>query len=463
LHPAEKKKAGISESVVSEAMVSKVSTPSSIPSYIDAINQMLQSSATLAVGANGTYQFTPNPGQQINDLSTPIAGTGQDHNGKEVTQIQAKVLHKAPILQLVKTQKSGDDSEAITFNRGNVIEAFHALAAFVRFVSRPTRDITLDDVIKWIPKLENNKKLVVNVKDAENKELADEFHVAIRLNPGEWESFKNTNLVLQDKLMLKFLRNVIDDANMETGRRADKYATNGRYDLVKVIGDGVSGERETKTDVTFVNQVDQKLRGYSLKAGTTALVHQVGGGAIKGITPEERFNILSNELFTVGGRVELADLSSIKAKYMTAVADGSVEARIEGQKIAYIAAAKSFNSKLKNDDDEKSFVKQLATALKYFQSRDDDNILLKHFTGTSKGTYILDPKKFNELHKLGLDLVATYSEDRGIPAIKIIDKNSGELLVKFRTKKQGSGYIRNAIEKGDLWNKITNVSVAQKK
>jgi hypothetical protein len=461
LHPAEKEKAGISESVVSEATIA-TSSPASVPAYIKALNRLLASGGVLAVGGTGQYQFTPNPGQQVVALSDMIIGKGQDQNGKDVTQVQAKFLHKEPIK--VASKQTHDDEEKVVFNRGELAEAFHALAAFVRFVSRPTRDITLDDVIKWIPRLENNKTLVVKVKDAENKEFADEFHIAISLKPSQWAAFKKPTLVLKDSKMLKILGNIVDDANQETGRRADKYAANGRYDLVKVIGDGVSGETETKTDVTFVNQVEQKHRGYSLKAGTASIVHQVGGGAVTGITPEQRFNILANDLFTVGGRAELADLSSVKNKYIKTASGGSVEDRIAAQRIAYIAATKSINNKLLNDDDEKSFIKVLAKALKYFQSRDDDNILLKHFTGTTKGTYILDSKRFNDLHKLGLDLIATYDQDDAVlPTIKIIDKNSGELLVKFRTMKQGTGYIRNIIEKGDLWNKITNVSVKQKK
>jgi uncharacterized lipoprotein NlpE involved in copper resistance len=86
---------------------------------------------------------------------------------------------------------------------------------------------------------------------AENKEVADEFHVTISLKPGTWDAFTQATQILQDKELAKYVKNVIEDANDETGRRADVYATNGKYDLVRVVGDGVSGENETKTDINF--------------------------------------------------------------------------------------------------------------------------------------------------------------------------------------------------------------------
>ena len=387
-------------------------------------------------------------------------------------QLKLKTADGGAILssKLAKTaefggQAAGAEGESIKFNRGEVVEGYHALAAFVRLQARPTRDITLEEVIKWIPKIKNGQTYKLPVKDAENKEISDEFHVTISLKPGTWAAFTKPKEVLKDKELLKYVKDVVDDANDETGRRADVYASNGRYDLVRVVGDGVSGETETKTDINFENDTEKKYRGYSIKAGTTAQIHQVGGGAVKDssrgakATPEERYNILQEELFGVHGLARLADISKYKKQYLKLAQDESIEGRLKAQAYAYRAATESFNEHLDSDNEEKEFVKTFAKALKFFMVRDDDNILLKQFSG--KGTWILDPKKFDDLHDKGLDLVAEYVDSKANPEIVIKDKTSGLDMVTFRTYKASSGYMRNYIEKGDLFKQLTNIKQAK--
>lgn len=360
-------------------------------------------------------------------------------------------------------QASSEESpQDIKFNRGEVAEGYHALAAFVRLIARPTRDINLDDVLAWIPKLENGVTIKKKVEDVENKELADEFWVTISLKKGTWDAFTMPEIVLADQRMRNIVDNVIDDANTDTGRRADEYATNGRYDLVRVIGDGVSGETETKTDIEFENETEKKFRGYSIKAGSVKQIHQVGGGAVTGpgkASAEQRYILLQDELFGVHGRARIADISDARVAYLKAAQDESIKGRLIAQAIAYKSAVKSINKFIKTDDDEKKYVQLLAKAFKYFQARDDDRILLKQFADTKSGsTYILDPKQFDKLHKQGLNLVAVYVDGKANPEIDIIDQDSGKKLVTFRTYKSSTGYMRNYIDKGPLWSSLTNIA-----
>ena len=441
-----------------EAVLGPNPTSTSLPGYIKAINDILSSdNPVLKMGSTGAHLFTANPGQTVNSTSDVITGSGKDHMGKDAEQVIAKTLWKGQL----KSTPDTPSAKKVVFNRGEVAEAYHALAAFVRFVARPTRDITLDDVVSWIPKLENGVTYDLKVTDAENKELADEFWVTVSLKPEQWAAFKQPEAVLADKSFAKIAADIVADANKETGRRADKYATNGRYDLVRVIGDGVSGETETKTDIEFENETESKYRGYSIKVGSVKQIHQVGGGAISGArkaSAEERYNILQDELFGVHGRFRIADISDAKVAYMKAAQDESVEGRLRAQAIGYKAAVESINNYIKTDDDEKKYVQLLAKAFKFFQARDDDRILLKQFTGTKKGTYILDPKKFDKLHQQGLNLVAVYDEAKENPEMAIIDQDSNKRLVTFRTYKTADGYMRNYIEKGDLWKELTNIA-----
>jgi hypothetical protein len=437
------------------------SSPTSVPGYIEKVNQILSTpGATIEMGKNGGNVFQPNPGQKIFDLNSVIQGKGKDHLGNDVTEVVAKTIFKGAI-----TGATAADKGKLDFNRGEVTEGYHALAAFVRLQARPSRSITLEEVVKWIPKIKNGVTFKLPVKDAENQEIADEFHVTISLKPGTWAAFQNPTEALKDPETLAIAKDVIEDANEETGRRADVYATNGRYDLVRVVGDGVSGETETKTDINFENETEKKYRGYSIKAGTTNQIHQVGGGGVadsqgkKKATPEERFRILQDELFGVHGLARLADLSKVKANYLKIARDESLQGRLAAQEVGYREAVKSINDKLSNDTDEKIFVKTLAKALKFFLARDDDSILLKQFSG--KGTFILDPKKFDELHDKGLDLVAEYVEGKANPEITIKDKFSNKELITFRTYKASSGYMRNYIEKGELFKELTDTKKAK--
>ena len=446
---------------LSENMLGPSPTPRSLPGYIDQLNKILSSpDPTLQLGKNGQHLFKANPGQQVQTVTDVLQGQGKNHLGQDADSIIVKVVYKGQL-----TGQAAAAQGKLDFNRGEITEGYHALAAFVRLQARPTRNITLEEVIKWIPKIKNGETFKLPVKDAENKEISDEFHVTISLKPGTWAAFQNPTEALKDEETLAIAKDVVDDANDETGRRADVYATNGRYDLVRVIGDGVSGETETKTDINFENETEKKYRGYSIKAGTTNQIHQVGGGGVvdargkKKATPEERFRILQDDLFGVHGLARLADLSKAKAKYLKTARDESLQGRLAAQEIAYREAVNSINDKLASDDGEKTFVKTLAKALKFFLARDDDSILLKQFSG--KGTFILDPKRFDELHNKGLDLVAEYVQGMANPQITIKDKFSNKELITFRTYKASSGYMRNYIEKGELFKELTDIKKAK--
>ena len=423
-----------------------------IPTFI---NKIKSKQPFLLVGG-GQVVIDPNEAQRVQQFLVPDAkGT------LALKTIDGQVISTS---KLAKTADLGGQAGAaapgaqIKFNRGEVAEGYHALAAFVRLIARPSRPITLDEVLTYLPKIKNNQTLALKVTDVENKELADEFHVTISLKPGTWKAFQSPKEILADREMKKIVADIIADANADTGRRVDLYANNGKYDFVRVVGDGVSGETETKTDINFENETEQKFRGYSIKAGTTSQIHQVGGGAVKGAkkaSPEERFRILQDELFGVHGRARIADISSVHNEYLSAAQDESIEGRLNAQSIAYQAATDSLNRNLSTEDSENTFMQILIKALKYFQTRDDDSILLKQFTG--KGVYILNPKKLDDMHNKGLDLYAEFEGGKANPEIKIKDKKSGKDLITFRTYKASTGYMRNYIEKGPLFVELTNV------
>ena len=416
--------------------------------YIDAINQLLkQKGVNLRLephmkGLPDILDFYPLPGQQINSLSDTIKGRVEG------------ILTAAPVRKIYKSDElknllTGKEEGTVNINKGELAEGYHATAAYARLIKRPLESVDINDVLNVISKLENGKTLVMKRPEVDNA-VADEFHLTIKLKPASWDAFKDPETT---KRMGGLLDSILADANHETSRYAERFATNHRFDVARIIGDGVSEESVKKTDIRFENKAEKKFADFSLKVGTTKQVHQVGGGSVedskrgKKATPEERFNILANNLFGVDGRFPLADIIGVKDKFLKA------KTNEQRQQIAYQAAAASLNQNLQSDADEKTFIRNLIGAMKYWMGRDEPNIKVKQFT--SKGTYILDPQKIDSMiNNDQIDLVAKYVAG-DLPKIIIGDKVSGDPLVTIRTYRNSKGYIRNYIEKEKLWVTLT--------
>lgn len=417
--------------------------------YIEPINTLLASETQINLplqpsGKGPIIDFYPNLGQQISNLSDTITGTT---NGETKT-IKAGSIFKS---NEIKNLSKGKPVTTVKINRGELIEGYHAAAAFARLIKRPDANIDIDDIINIINQLSNGQTLVLpNVSEIVNTQLADRFELAIKLTPNTWADFKNIETI---KHMGGMIDSVISDANSETSKYAHRFATNELYDIARVIGDGVTDQNSSKTDVSFENQREKKFKGYSLKT-LTKQVHQVGGGAVSGskkATPEERFDILSNKLFAVDNKQPLANIESVRPQFLAAT---SIE---EMQKIAYGAATQDLNNSLKSNPTE--FLPIFVDYLKFWIRRDNPNIQVKQFT--NKETFIFDPERINSLlTNKQVILTAEYSLVENLPRIIIKDTVSGKSLVTIRTKrenKEAGVYLRNLIEKEPLWSELIMV------
>jgi hypothetical protein len=417
--------------------------------YIPAVNTLLQRQGInlpIEKKAGQYIDFFPNPNQQVKDISDPIEG---QVNGEQIS-ILVKNLYKSDIIRNIYT---GSPEDKVNINRGELAEGFHAVAVFARLIKRPLNDISLKDIQSIISRLENGRQLTLTKKEVESS-IADKFELMIKLKPRTWKHFTDPATVAK---MGGTLDSIINDANSESSRFAERFATNDKFDVARVVGDGVSEESERKADVQFYNEAEKKFAGFSLKTSTTKQVHQVGGGNMvdskngKKATPEERYEKLATNLFAVDGRFPLADISPAKAQILKA------KSVLEMQKIAYKAAVASLNTHLQTGAQEKDFILNLVGAMKYWIGRDDPNIKLKQFT--DRGSYILDPNRVDYLiDNDRLDLSAKYSEGKdGLPKITIYDKNRNKDLVSIRTKIEAKGYFRNLIEKEQIWVLLTKI------
>jgi len=429
-----------------------VANMSSQPGYIDAVNELLKNNSSFAMGKSGQYTFQPDPGQQVNSMEGAISGKGQDQNGKDVDQIQVKMIYKSPEIKRIA---KGTSADQIAFNAGEVAEGIHAVAAFARLITRPSKPITLDSLYPIVNRLENGKTLVLKAKEVDS-DIADEFRVTVSLKPEQFNAFKQLDKIYQYKKIANIANNIIDDANRESGRYADMYEKNGKFDSVSVIGDGVSGETETKTDINFDNETERKYKGYSIKAGSTGQIHQVGGGRTT-LPAEDRFDIINKELFGVHGRTQIIDIEPAKQRFAELWNSGKY---FTAYRHAYESAVDAINQQLQSDEGENDFIKKLIIALKYWMRRDEEGVVLKQFTGTKKGTYILDAEKLDEMQDAGMNLVAQMASTQE-PTIRIGDPKSKKVLVEIRAKgeeKKNGYYFRNIINKGTLFVTLTDIS-----
>lgn len=363
--------------------------------------------------------------------------------------------------KLAKTGEFGGTAGGDKINRGELAEGWHALAAFVRIITRPSKDITIQDLLPFIPKIKNGQEYVAEPKEVDS-DVVDKFTLYIALKKGTWDAFQQPEKALADKVFKKLAQVIVDDANKDTGRYADDYASNNKVDAVDIVGDGVSGETQTKTDIVFKYKGETvKVRGYSIKAGDVAQIHQVAGGGVDQTkagfaNPQERYRILADEVFGVNGRALIADISGAKNEIILAASTNDYQGRAKAQNIAYAEAAKSLKQKLSTDTGDKKFLQTFVAGLKYMLRRDEEGVLLKQFS--EKGTYILDAELLNKLYEEeGFDLdVKLGKQGNGLPYIDIFDVASKLNLLRIRTYK-AKEYLRNYYEKGKLFSQLTRI------
>jgi hypothetical protein len=431
------------------AMVAS-SSPASIPTYIDGINNILkQPDAKLKMGKTGDYFFTPNPGQQIKDISDTIQGTGQDHLGKDVTAIVAKNIFKSPA---IKGGESGKKEDYFG-NKGEVAEGILGCATMAKLIKRPGADISSADILNVIGQLPDNGELIKTAAETESN-ITDKFTLVVKLKPDAFKSLRNTELL--SKKMSKEINSIKDYINDAVRRYSKMFEVNGRPDAVDIISDGISNEVGTKTDVELVYNNEKGKRvvknfDLSVKTGTTKQMGQVGSGGAR-MTTDQRFDILKNMWTRFG-----VDIDSVKGKFVKAK---NIE---DAYDVAYIEANRQIQQELagSSEDEEKRFLKQMVDGIKYFATLNDDKVRLVQFT--QKGYYVLDFKRLNKLfdqNKLNLTSRLVYGKSGDgikLPKVIIYDNETNKDLLTIRMFRNAAGYIRNYIEKEALMVQLTKV------
>ena len=434
---------------IKEAMVAS-SSPASVPTYIAGINNILsQPNAKLKMGKTGDFLFTPNAGQKIQDISSPIQGQGQDHLGKEVNTVIAKNIFKGPAIKGGEAGKKED----YFGNKGEVAEGILGCATMAKLIKRPGADISSADIMNVIGQLPENGVLSKSAPEVESN-ITDKFILTVKLKPDAFKSLRNTELLAQK--MSKEMNSIKDYTNDAVRRYSKLFEANGRPDSVEIKSDGVSDETGTKTDVELIYENEKGKRvvkhfDLSVKTGTTKQMGQVGSGGSR-MSMDARFNILDNMWKRFG-----VDISGVKDEFTKAT---NIK---DAYDIAYINANQQLQQDLagSSEDEEKRFLKQMVDGIKYFATLNDDRVRLVQFG--QKGYYVLDFKRLNQLYDrddINLTSRLVYgktSDGIKIPKVIIYDNETNTDLLTIRMFRNAAGYVRNYIEKEALMVKLTKV------
>lgn len=361
--------------------------------------------------------------------------------------------------------KGGGAGSKKISNLGNVSEGILGAALFAKLKARTNNTIEVissSDIWEVLDSL-NVQRMVtptgkeaewgeygVAIKDSGRKAVNDTIKYTLKLSKPHYDD-------LMDKQKRPMMENLaVNAAEYANGPEAQEYCEyfylNGKPDVIHVISDGVSESTTRKTDVEVIitdpktgKETHQRLN-ISLKAGSGQL-GQVGGGG-KGSDPFDA----QKKLWDAFG----IDVESSRKEFTSLLTKKGLPAAVQ----TVFKDATLFLQDLlagSYDDAEYLFLKDLVKGIDYYATLNDPTIIL---VDLDKGYDILSFNVLEDRLK-DIDLDAAYTEPSGNPQIDILDRASGEILIRFRTKretKKGGGiYYRYYVFKGPLLKKLTSI------
>ena len=342
-------------------------------------------------------------------------------------------------------------------NRGEVAEGILGAAMFAKFIARKANGeigaVTQGDVWKVLRGLNQSgsDEYSVSVEDA-NHEYADKISFVLRLKAAPYKALTGTGSGEGYEDLVSSSIAYVNDGHAD--RYSKYFYVNGRPDVIRVISDGVSGESERKTDVDLevldhkTGQLKKSKLSISLKAGPVKQFGQVGGNTFESMQ-------------TLFGAFGVKGLEVMRSHFEEMYQEDPMKAlrQMYSQMTRYFANEVEGAS----NREEYQFVQQVAKAIAYFATKDDPTVSLVQL---DKGTYKI--LRFSNLERKldTIDLTAEYSVgSSGYPTITIRDSNTpgtkGDLIyirAKKESKKDGSAYTRNLIEKGHLLTELASAA-----
>jgi hypothetical protein len=319
-------------------------------------------------------------------------------------------------------------------NRGDIAEGILGAAIAARFINK-NKNI---DVAKVKAVLRDLGPTATKIKqkdfDSENKnpKIVDnvnlyislaESNMKVLLDSSKWASLDD------------LFQSAVKYANGDTVIAWSKLLyNNDQKNNIEVISDGLGNQSGTKVDVkVIVDGVTTDIK-VSLKAGDVKQFGQVAGSEFE------------KQLFLWKTLLEI-DVSTKEILYTKHLQNKEVN---EALYITYSFVAEQINIKLGGSSSKPKLLRDLGNGIRHFATLNEQDVSLVQLSKNEAIIYTFD--KIHEKLK-NLDLKAIIKDSAGKPKLVIQNKELNSLIevrVKAEGRPDGSTYIRNYIEKGEV-------------
>jgi len=319
-------------------------------------------------------------------------------------------------------------------NRGDIAEGILGAAIAARFINKNQNIDTakikavLRDLGPTATKIKQkdfnsankNPKIIDNV----NLYISlAESNMKVLLDPSKWAGLDD------------LFQSAVKYANGDTVIAWSKLLyNNNQKNNIDVISDGLGNQSGTKVDVkVLVDGVVTNIK-VSLKAGDVKQFGQVAGSEFE------------KQLFLWKTLLEI-DVSTKETLYTKHLQNKEVN---EALYVTYSFVAEQINIKLGGSSSKPKLLRDLGNGIRHFATLNEEDVSLVQLSKNEAVIYTFD--KIHDKLK-NLDLTAVIKDSAGKPKLVIQNKELNSLIevrVKAEGRPDGSTYIRNYIEKGEV-------------
>jgi hypothetical protein len=461
------------DSIIAEASLFKTKNSQYVPGRKLGVSTSAQGAKTLELIKNTIPNFNgsevlvipaPNKGATYNVGKGPASYKVQRPNG-EIIQINgsptsieksfndlgngpdvATAVNTAPVAG------AKSKSKLKLPNKGDTAEGLLGAALFAKLLDRQNGkigQITTDDVWNVFDNLDPVSESDYMVQSKDIGGATDTIWFRLRVKNTVKAALETPEI---RKSITNWMLSPVNYVNSPEGTEyAEEFYKNGTPDEIGVISDGLSAQKDKKTDVVTAvrdpetNTVKREIMPISLKAGADQFAQHSGS----------KWKAMQTMFSKLG--IELPDMTEWASEY-----EGyqSKNQQIEAASRVYEKAADLLNSKFDTPEQEAEFVQTVARALRFWATNDDDQVKVVSFGKSGK----YDVLQFSQDSLIPamkkLQLKARYIPGDN-PKIEIYDKKSDRMLFSIRTylQSQEKGmYQRNVIEKGPLLSVVADAT-----
>jgi len=330
------------------------------------------------------------------------------------------------------------------FSQGDTAEGVFATMLFMKFADKSMTEKALN---KLLYKIKLNKE--IKATTTTHKKVQDIIKLSINMGPRPFADLINPEFEeLRNKMFLS--------ANAYTkSKNVEKYEkffkSNGKLDEIRVVADGLSNQKGTKTDIyievksMFNGSIVTKKYNLSLKFGSVGQFGQVSGSKFSNFV----------ELW----KTFKIDIKGIEKAYNKLIEKGNVTGAID---LVYKTALSSFKDDFSKKTEDMSSILKLFEAIRHHATL-GENIEMVHLNKGTFESYTFKQTKAKlislaKAHNFTAELISSKPKDGGfvLPKIKILMDGKEFLTIRSKADKREHGlfYARNYIEKKEMFGHI---------